>query len=70
MCLRLACVLCRSREDSAIPDFRLTASDTRITADFPREWTASHPLTLFDLRQEVKDLKSAELQLGVGPEDT
>jgi exopolyphosphatase/guanosine-5'-triphosphate,3'-diphosphate pyrophosphatase len=70
MCLRLACVLCRSREDSAIPDFRLTASDTRITADFPGEWTASHPLTLFDLRQEVKDLKSAELQLGVGPEDT
>jgi hypothetical protein len=61
-------VLCRSREDAAIPDFRLASSDTLTTADFPQEWTASHPLTLFDLRQEVKDLKSIGVQLNIGPE--
>jgi exopolyphosphatase/guanosine-5'-triphosphate,3'-diphosphate pyrophosphatase len=69
LCLRFACVLCRSREDAAIPPYRMTASDVAVTADFPREWTDRHPLTLFDLQQESRDLKAIGLAMRIGPGD-
>ena len=69
ICLRFACVLCRSREDAAIPPYRMTASDVAVTADFPREWTDRHPLTLFDLKQESRDLKAVGLEMRIGPGD-
>jgi exopolyphosphatase/guanosine-5'-triphosphate,3'-diphosphate pyrophosphatase len=64
-CLRLACVLCRSRDESAIPEFRLSGGDSMITAGFPEKWKESHPLTMFDLRQEIRDLESIGLQFNV-----
>jgi exopolyphosphatase/guanosine-5'-triphosphate,3'-diphosphate pyrophosphatase len=64
-CLRFACILCRSREDDAIPTFRLSVSDTMITVSFPEQWREKHPLTIFDLQQESKDLASIGLQFRV-----
>ncbi len=64
-CLRFACILCRSREDEAIPPFRLSGSDNMITVSFPDSWMERHPLTLFDLRQESGDLESIGLQFRV-----
>jgi exopolyphosphatase/guanosine-5'-triphosphate,3'-diphosphate pyrophosphatase len=65
MCLRFACILCRSRDDAAIPGFRLIGTDNRMTVALPRDWVDSHPLTVFDLQQEAKDLKAIGLQFQV-----
>jgi len=62
LCLRFPCILSRSRDDSAIPEFRLSGSDNQITVSFPPDWTAAHPLTFFDLQQEARDLKAIGLQ--------
>jgi len=64
-CLRFASVLCRSREDKAIPSFRLSGGENMITASFPDKWKDSHPLTLFDLQQESKDLELIGLHFRV-----
>ena len=64
-CLRFACILSRSRETKAIPSFRLSGGDHRITVSVPANWTESHPLTLFDLQQESKDLQSIDLQFRI-----
>jgi exopolyphosphatase/guanosine-5'-triphosphate,3'-diphosphate pyrophosphatase len=64
-CLRFACILCRTRDDSAIPRFRLMGSDNRITASFPENWARKHPLTLYDLKQESHALESIGLQFTV-----
>ena len=65
MCLRFACILCRSRDDAALPSFRLSGSDNRITVGFPEEWMEAHPLTMFDLQQESRALKSIGLRFRV-----
>jgi exopolyphosphatase/guanosine-5'-triphosphate,3'-diphosphate pyrophosphatase len=65
LCLRLACVLSRSRDDEALPRFRLSGSDNMISVSFPESWKEAHPLTLFDLRQETRDLASIGLVLRV-----
>ncbi len=62
-CLRLACILCRSRDDEAIPGFRLSGSDNMITVGFPGKWLQDHPLTVFDLQQEAQHIKSIGLQI-------
>lgn len=64
-CLRLACILSRSRDDDAIPNFRLSGSDNRLTAGFPESWVKDHPLTMFDLRSEGEALKAIGLELVV-----
>ena len=65
MCLRFACILCRSRDNEALPAFRLSGSDNRITVGFDDSWVEAHPLTLFDLQQEARALKSIGLKLKV-----
>jgi exopolyphosphatase/guanosine-5'-triphosphate,3'-diphosphate pyrophosphatase len=62
MCLRFACILCRS-----LPDFRLSGSDLSLTVGLPSDWAASHPLTVFDLQQESRDLKTIGLKLRLDP---
>jgi exopolyphosphatase/guanosine-5'-triphosphate,3'-diphosphate pyrophosphatase len=64
-CLRFACIMCRSRDDEAIPRFRLSSGDNRITVGFSKKWRESHPLTMFDLQQEAKDLRSIGLHFRV-----
>jgi exopolyphosphatase/guanosine-5'-triphosphate,3'-diphosphate pyrophosphatase len=64
-CLRFACILCRSRDEASLPEFRLSGGDNRITAAFDDEWMESHPLTLFDLKQEAKQLAAIGLKFNV-----
>ena len=64
-CLRFASILCRSREDGTIPSFRLSCGDNMITVSFPDKWKEVHPLTLFDLQQESKDLEAIGLRFRV-----
>lgn len=65
MCLRFACILCRSRDQETLPAFRLSGSDNRITVGFGESWMEDHPLTMFDLQQESKILKSAGLKFQI-----
>ena len=64
-CLRFATILCRSREDQAIPEFRLSKSDDMITVSFSNEWAKDHPLTLFDLEREARNLAILGLEFRV-----
>jgi exopolyphosphatase/guanosine-5'-triphosphate,3'-diphosphate pyrophosphatase len=65
MCLRFACILCRSRDDAAIPVFRLSGTDHKLTLSLSSDWVATHPLTVFDLQQESKDLNPLGLHLSL-----
>jgi exopolyphosphatase/guanosine-5'-triphosphate,3'-diphosphate pyrophosphatase len=67
LCLRIGCILCRSRDDAAVPAFRLGLSDNTVTVGLPADWMEAHPLTLFDLQQEARDLKATGLLLRLGP---
>jgi exopolyphosphatase/guanosine-5'-triphosphate,3'-diphosphate pyrophosphatase len=64
-CLRFACILCRSRDDSTIPEFKLRGHDRSISIDFSDSWAQQHPLTLADLQQEVDMLRKIGLHLTV-----
>ncbi len=66
-CLRFASVLCRSREDSAIPAFRLTAQDHSFTIRFSNAWAEKHPLTVADLDGEVEMLSKIGLRFSFDP---
>jgi exopolyphosphatase/guanosine-5'-triphosphate,3'-diphosphate pyrophosphatase len=68
-CLRFACILCRSRDEQALPSFRLGGGDNMITAGFPKKWRQAHPLTMFDLQQETRDLRSIGLNFRVDDPD-
>ena len=64
-CLRFACIMCRSRDDEAIPRFRLSGGDNRITVGFSKKWREAHPLTMFDLQQEATEIQAIGLQFRV-----
>jgi hypothetical protein len=51
----------------ALPAFRLHGGDDAISAELPADWIESHPLTVFDLQQEARDLKATGLQFRVNP---
>ncbi|AZY48446.1 exopolyphosphatase [Bordetella avium] len=54
LCLRMAVLLMRRREDTPLP-FTLHVQGTDIQVDIAREWLDSHPLTDFTLRGEVSE---------------
>ncbi|NND56112.1 MAG: Ppx/GppA family phosphatase [Xanthomonadales bacterium] len=64
-CLRFACILSRSREEEAIPPFRLSSGDNTVTTSFSEQWIEKHPLTMFDLQQESRDLATIGLQFRI-----
>ena len=64
-CLRFACILCRTRDDSSIPSFKLSGTDNMITVNFPDDWKTNHPLTMTDLEQESGVLGAIDLQFRV-----
>jgi exopolyphosphatase/guanosine-5'-triphosphate,3'-diphosphate pyrophosphatase len=64
-CLRLACILCRTRDDRAVPDFSLQLIMSLLTIEFGGEWMEGHPLTLRDLREEGRQLDRIGIQLEV-----
>lgn len=64
-CLRFACILCRTRDDSAVPDFDIRRDDHHVSVRFDAEWAMSHPLTIADLEQERVSLKVIGLELDI-----
>jgi len=69
-CLRLACILCRTRDNLAVPEFFLSASDHQIKVHLPAEWTRTHPLTMADLDFETEQLRSVGIQLILDEEES
>lgn len=57
LCLRLGCVLSRSRDDRTIPDFRLRRTGRKVILSLDRAWAGAHPLTVADLEAERVPLR-------------
>lgn len=64
-CLRLACVLCRTRDDSSLPEFRLARSGHHLTLRVDAAWAMGHPLTIADLEYERAQLRVMGLRLDI-----
>ncbi|EWM49336.1 ppx/GppA phosphatase family protein [Bordetella holmesii 70147] len=54
LCLRMAVLLLRRREDTPLP-FKLRIQGTHIQVEIARDWLDSHPLTDFTLQGEVSE---------------
>ncbi len=65
LCLRLACIFCRSRDSQAIPELDIRAGKHGFTLVLTQEWMQSHPLTLYDLQTEVLEARPIGLGLRI-----
>ena len=65
LCMRLAWVFCRSREDESTPSFRIKLVDETIYLALPADWVETHPLTIADLEYEQQALKITGLVLEI-----
>ena len=63
VCMRLAWVFCRSREDEAIPGIEISLTEAKLKLYLPTDWMENHPLTLADLEYETEALTTLNLQL-------
>jgi exopolyphosphatase/guanosine-5'-triphosphate,3'-diphosphate pyrophosphatase len=57
-CLRLAWILCRTRDDTTQGGFALRMSKAGIETRFDANWISARPLTATDLEQERENLKA------------
>jgi len=65
LCLRLACIFCRSRDSMAIPDLRLKVSGQKFTIKLTEAWMRSHPLTMHDLQTEALEMRPIGINLRI-----
>ena len=65
MCMRLSWVFCRTRDDKAIPNIRITLDNSRVHLSLSSSWMENHPLTIADLEFEEQALKTIGLQLKI-----
>ena len=65
ICMRLAWIFCRTREDEGIPGFRITLKTPTVGLALPLQWMKNHPLTVADLEDEEVILKSIGLNLEI-----
>jgi len=63
LCMRLAWIFCRTREESAIPEVDIRIDGLKVRLVLPSEWMENHPLTVADLESEVQMLLPTGLQL-------
>jgi len=63
LCMRLAWIFCRIREDDAIPGFTVTLNRRRVELVLSADWKENHPLTIADLEYEEQALKTTGLNL-------
>jgi exopolyphosphatase/guanosine-5'-triphosphate,3'-diphosphate pyrophosphatase len=70
LCMRLAWIFCRTREDEAIPTFRVKLVKTTVHLELPGHWMEAHPLTIADLEYEQQALRMTGLDLQIAyPDD-
>ncbi|MBT8142196.1 MAG: Ppx/GppA family phosphatase [Gammaproteobacteria bacterium] len=62
---RLATLLHRSRQQSALPEIKLAVSENKMTVTFPEKWLAQRALTESDLEQEQNYLADHMFQLKI-----
>jgi len=65
LCMRLAWIFCRTREDDAIPDIEINLDVSQVLLTLPANWMENHPLTIADLEYEEQALQTIGLQLKV-----
>jgi len=65
LCMRLAWIFCRSREDDAIPDIEIGLDGSQVLLTLPANWMKNHPLTIADLEYEEQALQTTGLQLEI-----
>ena len=65
--MRLAVLLNRSRSKQELPAIGLSIDGDRLHLAFPPEWLERNPLSIADLEQEARYLKSGNIELSVGP---
>jgi len=63
LCVRLAWIFCRTREDDAIPAARVGLDGARVRLSLASDWMEKHPLTIADLESEAQMLLPTGLQL-------
>ncbi len=63
MCLRLAIVFCRTRDDSAVPELSLVRDGHLAILHLDAAWAMAHPLTVADLETERGQLRITGLTL-------
>jgi len=61
--LRMAALLHRSRDDTALPDIAATGEADSLRLVFPDGWLKAHPLTRAELKREKQYLKPAGIRL-------
>ena len=69
LCIRLAWIFCRTREDEAIPAFRIKLAKTTVHLELPGHWMEAHPLTIADLEYEQQALRMTGLDLQIAYPD-
>jgi exopolyphosphatase/guanosine-5'-triphosphate,3'-diphosphate pyrophosphatase len=63
MCLRLAALIHRRRADIEVPGLRLMRNGRGYRLEADGDWMSDHPLTEFNLRQEVAEWSKADVAL-------
>ena len=69
ICMRLAWIFCRTRDDEAIPKFRIRLDAPGVQLALPLGWKRNHPLTIADLEYEEQVLASIGLTLDIDYSD-
>ena len=65
LCIRLAWIFCRTREEETVPDFRVKLLDETVFLALPADWMETHPLTVADLEYEQQALQAIGLDLQI-----
>jgi exopolyphosphatase/guanosine-5'-triphosphate,3'-diphosphate pyrophosphatase len=63
LCIRLAWIFCRTREDKAIPKFSVELDADTVRLTLPAGWKDKHPLTIADLQFEEQAVQTIGLRL-------
>jgi exopolyphosphatase/guanosine-5'-triphosphate,3'-diphosphate pyrophosphatase len=63
--LRLACILCRSRDRTAIPAINLSLNRSQLVINLSEDWMRAHPLTMHDLQAEGFEMRPTGFSLRV-----
>jgi exopolyphosphatase/guanosine-5'-triphosphate,3'-diphosphate pyrophosphatase len=65
LCIRLSWIFCRTREDEAIPEFRINLNESSVHLSLLSPWMQNHPLTIADLEYEAEALRAIGLRLEI-----
>lgn len=65
LCMRLSWIFCRTRDDEAMPVFKIRLNENNVELCLPASWKIKHPLTVADLEFEEIALQTSGLKLDI-----